>query len=260
MDSRVAVVTGGGSGIGLAVARALLADGPVVVVDRDAEAIKAVSSEGLDALCLDVTVTDDWRQLVDHLRARYGRLDTLVHNAGTAHIAPLPQNSDDDLRRVLDTNVLSVLIGTREAWDLLVASRGCIVNVASVSAIVGQDAAAAYVASKGAVVAVTRALATELAAHGVRVNSVCPGSTMTPLLERHFASLPDGDEAHRRLVARHPLGRLLTPADIAPTIVHLTRPEAGAITGSNVVVDGGLTATFDYGTTFAGGGSHHADA
>src|SRR5919107_665057 len=176
MDSRVAVVTGGGSGIGLAVARALLADGPVVVVDRDAEAIKAVSSEGLDALCLDVTVTDDWR------------------------------------------------------------------------AIVGQDAAAAYVASKGAVVAVTRALATELAAHGVRVNSVCPGSTMTPLLERHFASIPDGEEAHRRLVARHPIGRLLTPADVEPTIVHLTRPEAGAITGSNIVVDGGLTATFDYGT------------
>ncbi len=260
MDPRVAVVTGGASGIGLAVARALAADGPVVLVDRDEPALEAVADEGFDVFRGDVTSTADWRRLVEHIRLRYGRLDTLVHNAGIAHIAPLPDNTDDDFRRVLDVNVLSVLIGTREAWDLLVASRGSIVNVASVSALVGQDSAAAYVASKGAVVAVTRALATELAPHGVRVNSVCPGSTMTPLLERHFARLTDGEEAKRRLIQRHPLGRLLTADDIAPTVVHLTRPETMAVTGSNVVVDGGLTATFDYGSSFAGGATSHASS
>jgi NAD(P)-dependent dehydrogenase (short-subunit alcohol dehydrogenase family) len=133
-----------------------------------------------------------------------------------------------------------------------------VVNVASVSALVGQDAAAAYVASKGAVVALTRALAVELAPHGVRVNSVCPGSTATPLLARHFDALPDGEQARQRLIERHPIGRLLTAEDIAPTIVHLTRPEAGAITGANFVVDGGLTATFDFGSSFAGGGPSSA--
>lgn len=259
MDQRVSVVTGGGSGIGLAVARALFSAGPVVVADHDPAAIAAAAETGLDALEVDVTSTEAWRHLIRHVAARYGRLDILVHNAGTAHIASLPDTSDADFARVLDTNLLSVLLGTREAWDLLVASKGCVVNVASVSAVVGQDRAAAYVASKGAVVALTRALAVELAPHGVRVNSVSPGATMTPLLERHFASLPDGAEAKRRLAARHPIGRLLTPDDIAPTVVHLTRPEAAAITGTNVIVDGGLTATFDYGSSFAGGGAAHAD-
>lgn len=259
MGTHVSVVTGGGSGIGLAVARTLVAQGHVVVVDRDTSALADAKAEGFDAVHADVGSTDDWRHLIMHIRTRYGRLDALVHNAGTAHIAALVESSDQDFHRVLDTNVLSVLIGTREAWNLLVDSRGCVVNVASVSALVGQDRAAAYVASKGAVVALTRALAVEFAPHGVRVNSVCPGSTMTPLLERHFANLPEGEEAQRKLVQRHPIGRLLTPEDIAPTIVHLTQPSAAAVTGANFVVDGGLTATFDFGSSFAGGGQH-ADA
>lgn len=252
MEGRVSVVTGGASGIGLATARALAHKGPVVVADRDVSAVERDAS--FDAVEVDVTSSEDWRRLVAHVDQHYGRIDALVHNAGTAHIASLRDTSDADLERVLRTNVLSVLIGTREAWDLLVRARGCVVNVASVAAVVGQDRAAAYVASKGAVVAVTRALAVELAPYSVRVNSVCPGSTDTPLLERHFARLPHGDEARRKLVDRHPIGRLLTPEDIAPTIVHLTEPGAAAITGANFIVDGGLTATFDFGSTFSGGG------
>jgi NAD(P)-dependent dehydrogenase (short-subunit alcohol dehydrogenase family) len=258
MGPRVSVVTGGASGIGLAVARDLLEHGPVVVADRDAAGLGAAADLGCDTLQMDVTSTDDWRRLVSHVADGHGRIDALVHNAGTAHIAALVECSDHDLTTVLHTNVLSVLIGTREAWDLLVRARGCVVNIASVSAVVGQDRAAAYVASKGAVVAVTRALAVELAPHGVRVNSVCPGSTMTPLLERHFARLPQGASARRKLVERHPIGRLLTPDDIAPTVVHLTSPGASAITGANFMVDGGLTATFDFGSSFAGGGDHDA--
>jgi NAD(P)-dependent dehydrogenase (short-subunit alcohol dehydrogenase family) len=258
MGAGLALVTGGASGIGLATARLLRSHGSVLVVDRDRAQLDAVAGEGFDTLEADVTSSESWRRLAEYVRDRHGRLDALVHNAGTAHIAPLVRTSDDDLRRVLDTNVLSVLVGTRELWDLLVAARGCVVNVASVSALVGQDAAAAYVASKGAVVSLTRALAVELAPHGVRVNSVCPGSTATPLLDRHFAALPDGEVARKRLIDRHPIGRLLTAEDIAPTIVHLTRPEAAAITGANVVVDGGLTATFDYGSSFAGGGNNAA--
>ena len=255
MGQRISVVTGGGSGIGLAVSKQLLEHGPVVAADRDAAALREAEREGCEAVQMDVTSTTDWRRLISHLDRAYGRLDALVHNAGTAHIASLVECTDDDLRTVLDTNVLSVLIGTREAWPLLVRSRGCVVNVASVSAVVGQDRAAAYVASKGAVVALTRALAVELAPHGVRVNSVCPGSTMTPLLARHFERLPHGEEAKQKLIERHPIGRLLTPEDVAPTVVHLTGPGAAAITGANFIVDGGLTATFDFGSSFAGGAS-----
>lgn len=255
MDPRVSLITGGGSGIGLAVARLLRERGTVVVADRDEAALAAAAAEGFDTIRLDVRLTAEWRDAARVVLARYGRLDGLVHNAGVAPIAPLTDTVDDDLDRTYETNVRSVLVGTRECWDLLVASRGAVVNVASVAGLVGQDASSAYVASKGAVIALTRALAIELAPHGVRVNCVSPGTTMTPMLERHFETIPDGDAAREHLTRRHLLGRLLAPADIAPSVVHLLSPETAAgMTGSNVVVDGGLTASFDYGNTFAGGG------
>jgi NAD(P)-dependent dehydrogenase (short-subunit alcohol dehydrogenase family) len=250
VDPRVSVVTGGASGIGLAVARRLASHGPVVVADLDGTALAAAEQEGLSPYRLDVG---------QHLRGKYGRVDALVHNAGIAPIAPLTETTNAQFDATYATNVRSVLVGTKELWDLLVAARGSIVNVASVAALVGQDRSAAYVASKGAVLALTRALAIELAPHGVRVNSVCPGTTMTPLLERHFKSIPAGDQAQEHLIRRHPLGRLLTPEDIAPSIVHLLFAEtAGAMTGTNIVVDGGLTASFDYGDSFSGGGGSNA--
>lgn len=259
MGPFVAVVTGGGSGIGLATARLLAAQGAdVVVADVSEIALTTARVEGFTALRTDVSRSEDWARLAGFVAERHGRLDALVHNAGVAHIAPLVESTDEDIESVLRVNVLSVLYGTRACWDLLVAGGGSVVNVASVSALVGQDRSAAYVASKGAVVAVTRALAVELAPHGVRVNSVSPGTTLTPLLERHFASLPEGRRARARLEERHPIGRLLTPEDIAPTIVHLLGDGAAAMTGANVVVDGGLTATFDFGSSFAGGGAPDA--
>lgn len=253
MDPHVALVTGGGSGIGLATARLLKDRGHVIVADRDQASLEKAADEGFEPVAMDVGVSADWQRLADLIRDRHGRLDVVVNNAGVAYIARLVETTDEQLISVLNTNVLSVLYGARALWDLLVASRGCIVNVASVSALVGQDRAAAYVASKGGVVALTRALAVEFAPFGVRVNSVCPGPTLTPLLERHFQQLPDGDEARRRLTERLPIGRLLTAEDIAPTIVHLAGPGTEAVTGANFVVDGGLTATFDFGSSFAGG-------
>jgi NAD(P)-dependent dehydrogenase (short-subunit alcohol dehydrogenase family) len=256
VDPHVALVTGGASGIGLATARLLKVRGhTIIIADRDATSLEKAKDEGFEPVVMDVGVSADWQRLADLVRERHGRLDILVNNAGVAHIAPLVETTDEQLRSVLNTNVLSVLYGTRALWDLLVASGGCVVNVASVAALVGQDRAAVYVASKGAVVALTRALAVELAPYGVRVNSVCPGPTLTPLLERHFQQLPDEDEARRRLTQRLPIGRLLTAEDVAPTIVHLASAGTEAVTGANFVVDGGLTATFDFGSSFAGGGT-----
>ncbi|MEV8136748.1 SDR family NAD(P)-dependent oxidoreductase [Microbacterium aurantiacum] len=256
MDQRVSVVTGGGSGIGLAVARLLAEQGPVVVADRDVSALEGAETPGLVAFAMDVQETGDWRRLVAMLRERFGVVHNVVHNAGIAPIAPLIDSDDEAFDRAWRTNVRSILVGTRELWDLLVAGRGSVVNVASVAGLVGQDASAAYVASKGAVIALTRALAIELAPSGVRVNCVSPGTTLTPLLERHFDSIPDGAAARDHLTRRHLLGRLLTPDDVAPTIVHLLSPDAAAgMTGGNYVVDGGLTASFDYGNSFAGGAS-----
>lgn len=254
MDQRISVVTGGGSGIGRAVALLLKAHGPVVVPERNAESLERVAADGLVPFPMDVRETDDWRRLSAMLAERFGKVHNVVHNAGVAPIAPLIDSVDADLDLVWNTNVRSILVGTRELWSLLGAAQGSVVNVASVAGLVGQDASAAYVASKGAVIALTRALAIELAPSGVRVNCVSPGTTLTPLLERHFQSIPNGEQAREHMTRRHPLGRLLSPDDVAPTIVHLLSPEsAGGITGANFVVDGGLTASFDYGNTFAGG-------
>ena len=247
-------MTGGGSGIGLAVARRLRAFGPVVLADRDKETLVQAETEGFDCYQMDVSRTEAWQGLNEYLLQGYGRLNALVHNAGVAPIARLVDTDDELIDLTYATNVRSVLVGTRELWNLITQSRANIVNIASVAAVVGQDRSAAYVASKGAVVAVTRALAIELAPYGVRANSVCPGTTMTPMLEHHFASIPSGDEAKEHTIRRHPLGRLLVADDIAPSVVHLLWNEtAGGMTGSNIVVDGGLTATFDYGNSFAGG-------
>lgn len=256
MDRRVSLITGGASGIGLAIARMLRDAGPVYVADIDESALSAVEAEGLRPIRLDVADTAAWRGLASRLAAEEGRLDHLVHGAGVAPIAHLTDASDELIDRTYATNVRSVLVGTRELWDLLTASRGSVVSIASVAGVVGQAASAAYVASKGAVISVTRALAIELAPAGVRVNCVSPGTTLTPLLRAHFASLPDGDRAQAQITRRQPLGRLLTPEDIAPTVVHLLSPATAAgITGANYIVDGGLTASFDYGNDFAGGGS-----
>jgi len=255
MDRRVSLVTGGASGIGLAAARRLRNEGPVYVADIDDEALAEAERLGLTPVRLDVAETAAWRDCAARIAVEEGRLDCLVHAAGIAPIAPLTSTSDDAIDRTYATNVRSVLIGTRELWELLVVSRGSIVTVASVAGVVGQDLSAAYVASKGAVIAVTRALAIELAPSGVRVNCVSPGTTLTPMLRSHFESLPDGALAMAQITRRQPIGRLLVPEDIAPTIVHLLNPVGAAgMTGANVIVDGGLTASFDFGNDFAGGG------
>lgn len=248
----IVIVTGSASGIGAEVTARLRDDG-TRVLGLD---VTSPADPHPDDRRFDVTDEAAWESLADELADGTDRVRGVVHAAGTAVIAPVTETSVDDFRRVLEINLVSVFAGTRALWALLVRDRSAVVAVASVSASVGQDAAAGYVASKGGLVAMVRALATELAPHGVRVNSVSPGSTDTPLLQRHFAALPDGDVARDRLVARQPLGRLLVPADIAPTILHLLGPGAIAVTGTDITVDGGLTATFDYGTSFAGGGDH----
>ncbi|MBW4721379.1 SDR family NAD(P)-dependent oxidoreductase [Saccharothrix obliqua] len=252
---RVVLVTGAAGGIGTEVARLARArQDTVLVADLPSASLDEVVALGCVPVGLDVTDEGQWAGLAAGVSAEYGRLDALVHNAGVAVVKPMREMGAAEFRAVLDVNVLSVFLGTKAFADLL-SGGGSVVNVASVSALVGQDAATGYVASKGAVVSLTRALATELAPSGVRVNCVCPGSTDTALLARHFDALPDGDDARAALVRRHPIGRLLTAGEVAEVISFLAGPASTGVTGAVWTVDGGLTATFDYGNSFAGG--HH---
>lgn len=249
---KVALITGGFSGIGREVAKALPSDTRVVLADLPTNDAPELG-DNWSAVLLDVSREDQWEAVAEHT-AQLGRLDYLVLSAGIAPIVSVGETTADIAQKVLDVNVASIITGVRVLWDQLVASTASIVIVGSVAGLVGQNKASAYVASKGAVIALTRALAIEFAPHGVRVNCVAPGPTDTPMIRRHFGTLADPEGSRHGLERRMPLGRLLTPNEVAKPIVFLLSAEtASGINGTTLVVDGGLTATFDYGGEFAGG-------
>jgi meso-butanediol dehydrogenase/(S,S)-butanediol dehydrogenase/diacetyl reductase len=224
LDGCVAVVTGGASGIGDACRRLLEASGATVhIVDRAGDS--------------PVDVTD--RAALDRLAASLDRLDVLVNAAGVlTENRPVDELAPDDFRRNFEVNVLGTLNACQAFAELLRARRGAVVNVASQAALVSLPQQAAYTASKGAVAALTRSLAIDWAEHGVRVNAVAPGFTVTPMTEAFF----ENETFTRAATGRIPLGRLLQADEIAAAIVFLASPLASAITGVVLPVDGGWTA------------------
>jgi NAD(P)-dependent dehydrogenase (short-subunit alcohol dehydrogenase family) len=248
-DGKVALVTGGASGIGRATAEALAAGGAAVVIaDVDVEggaaAVEGIAGAGGTASFLPTDVTDEAQiaATVDAAAARHGRLDIAVNNAGrTGTFGPLPDQQLDDWNRTLAVNVTSVFLSLRaEIPHLLRAGGGAIVNTASGAGLKGFAQLPAYVASKHAVVGLTRSVALEYARSGIRVNAVCPGSIRTPMLE----GFTGGDEAALTGMGRlQPVGRLGTAEEVAAAIVWLCSDAASFVTGVAMPVDGGVMAT-----------------
>ena len=228
LEGAVAVVTGGGSGIGEACCRLLEASGALVhVADVAADPP------------LDVTDRAALDNLAARLRKETGRLDVLINAAGVlTENRPVDELSPDDFRRNFEVNVLGTLNACQAFGALLRERGGAVVNVASQAALVSLPEQAAYTASKGAVAALTRSLAIDWAGHGVRVNAVAPGFTITPMTEAFF----ENETFTRAATRRIPLGRLLRADEIAGAIVFLASPLASAITGVVLPVDGGWTA------------------
>jgi len=224
LEGAVAVVTGGASGIGEACCSLLTASGAAVhVADLAAD-------PPLD-------VTD--RAALDELAARLDRVDILINAAGVlTENKPVDELAPDDFRKNFEVNVLGTLQACQAFGPLLRIRRGAVVNVASQAALVSLPWQAAYTAAKGAVAALTRSLAIDWAEHGVRVNAVAPGFTVTPMTAAFF----ENEIFVRAATRRIPLGRLLQPEEIAGAIVFLASPLAGAITGVVLPVDGGWTA------------------
>jgi len=241
LGGKVALVTGGGSGIGAACVRALAEEGvSVLVVDYDAEAAAAIAAEvGGSAFAADVTDPDACIAMVAAALDALGRLDVAVNNAGVgpAGLIPTADISVDDWRRVLATNLDGVFYSMRaEIPALLRAGGGSIVNMSSAIAVVGRAGAAAYAASKHGVLGLTRTAAIEYGRDGIRVNAVGPGTTETSLTRDAIASEPE------KIVARVPLGRVAVPEDIAPLVVFLASDASAFCTGGWYAVDGGWTA------------------
>ncbi len=250
LAGRIALVTGAGSGIGAATAEALAAAGARVwVTDLDAASARQVADRlgGAAARGLDVTSERDWAAALAEVRQRDGRLDVLVNNAGVSSAAPLDALTLDDWRRTMAVNVEGALLGLRAALPLLRAARGCVVNVASASGRKAQPGAAAYCTSKAALLMLSRGAARELAPD-VRVNCVLPAGVKTPMWEgmaffRDLVAERGGVEpAYAALAEDTPLGRFCEPREVAAAIVMLCGDDAAAITGAELVIDGGYTA------------------
>ena len=238
--TRVVVVTGGGKGIGKSVVERFAAAGErVVAVGRDRRALDAAGAAETD-VC---DVTDE--EQVAALFERLGPVDVLVNNAGVATSATLQRTTLDDWRAVLDVNATGAFLCTRAVLGgMIERGSGRIVTVASTAARVGARYTAAYTASKHAAVGLMRAVAAEVAGTGVTANAVCPAYVRTEMTRSSIARIVEvtdrsEDEAEAALAASSPLGRLLEPSEVAFAVAFLAAPEAGAINGQALVLDGG---------------------
>lgn len=261
LQGRVAFVTGGLRGIGLACAQRLSADGAeVVVCDLDdpaaAQLVVASIAPSASYIRMDVTSESDWQVARDHVVARHGKLHILVNNAGTDLTGAVENIPLEDWRRIMAINVDGVFLGTRTFTPLLAASGGgvaggaSIINVSSIMGLVGMSEVSAYNASKGAVRMFTKGIAMEFAAKRmpIRANSLHPGFVETPLLHAGFQRWVDKGIAEKvedlidGMNAATPIGRLASPEEIAGPVAFLAGPDSSYMTGAELVIDGGWTA------------------
>ena len=244
----VAFVTGAARGIGRATAEGFShAGAAVAVLDRDATEAQRVAEDieraGGRALALGADVADPGAisDAVARCRDVFGRLDVLVNNAGIHFARGIAEYTDDEIDRLLGVNLKGALHAIRSALPLLRLSKGSIVSVSSMTGLVGQDRGAVYVATKGALIAMTKALALELAADGIRVNCVCPAGVDTPLMRTWAQTLPDPEAVLRGQADMHLFKRLASSEEIASAILFLASPDASFITGVSLPVEGGAT-------------------
>lgn len=230
-----AVVTGGGSGIGLATARLLAARGArVAVLDL---------APGAEFVSLRADVTDDAsvRLAVDIAAEQLGGIDIVLNNAGVGAVGTVADNPDEQWHRVFDVNVVGMVRVSRAALPYLRQSaHAAIVNTCSVAATAGLPQRALYSATKGAVLSLTLAMAADHVHEGIRVNCVNPGTADTPWVGRLLDQAADPAAERAALAARQPMGRLVTASEVAAAIAYLVSPAAGAVTGTALAVDGGM--------------------
>ncbi|MFZ2019727.1 MAG: SDR family oxidoreductase [Methyloceanibacter sp.] len=247
LEDKIALVTGGGAGIGRAIAETFAREGAkVMIADRDGDAAKELadaivkSNGAASAHEVDVTDTAQVKKLMEEIGAAHGRLDVLVNNAGVGERADFRHLSDEAWERVWSVNLDGTVRCAREAFDLLKASgKASIINLSSIMATKHTRQMAVYSATKGAVSALSRSLAVEYAPYGIRVNTLLPGYVDTALIGRYISN----PMIAKALLTQTPLRRFGTPQDIANAALFLASDEAAYITGASLNVDGGMATT-----------------
>ena len=251
LDGRVAVITGGASGMGEAATRLFVREGARVVIGDVQKAKAEALAAGLDgkavALAGDVSRSADVKALVDLAIARFGRLDVMFNNAGIGGgEALIHETSEAVFDRIVAVDLKAVWLGIKHAVPIMMqAGGGSIVNTASVSALLGMKYQGAYGAAKGGVVQLTRVAAIEYAEHGIRVNAILPGGVLTPLVYANpaLAQPLDPQIVEAQLAHVQPIRRAGQPTDIANAALWLASDESSFVTGASIVVDGGWTAS-----------------
>jgi len=243
---KIAIVTGGASGIGLAIAQAFVQQNIfTVVVGRDQEKLqqaKTLLGDLCTTISCDLTVLSDIPELVEKIISEYGHIDILVNNAGINMKKEFTDVTDEDFQRILQTNVTSVFALSREVVkDMLLRKEGSIINISSMASQYGIPKVIAYTASKSAVEGMTRAMAVELSPKGIRVNCIAPGFIATDMSAKALNSDP---ERKNKALSRTPMGHLGTPADIGEAAVFLASEGAKYVTGVVLPVDGGNSVGF----------------
>ncbi|NQX69179.1 SDR family oxidoreductase [Paenibacillus alba] len=242
--SKVAIVTGGASGIGEVAARLFAEEGAKVVIadfsDRGQAVSDQLNAKGLDTLFVktDVSKEDDVIHMVTQTVNTYGKLDILFANAGIAKDAPADQLSMEAWQRTIDINLTGVFLCDKYAIKQMLAqgTGGSIVNCGSIHSHVGKASVTAYASAKGGVKLLTQSLGADYATKGIRINAVCPGYIDTPLIEGRSEAVT------QHLIGLHPMGRLGRPEEVAKAVLFLASEDASFITGTSLLVDGGYTA------------------
>ena len=248
-ERKTVLITGAGVGIGRAAAVSFAREGAQVAVnsltpENGEETLRRVLEQGTEAIYIqgDVSVDQDAKLMVSRTVERFGKIDVLVNNAGIVIPGRVETMTEDDWDRTMNVNVKGVFLVSKYAVAaMLVSGGGVIVHNASVAALKGLKDRAAYTASKGAVLALTKSMAADYLQDNIRVNCICPGTTDTPSLERRIQEFDDPSQARREFIARQPMGRLGRDEEIAEAILFAASDAAGFMNGATVCIDGGMT-------------------
>jgi len=249
LSGKVAIITGAGSGIGKASAELFAEEGArVLAVDWNREkgesTAAAIRREGGEAFYCDADVSrrEDVERMVGTALEKYERLDVLFNNAAVQIMAKLVDTTEETWDRIQSVNLKGVFLGCKYAIPAMIRTGGgSIINMASVLGFVGDPDLAAYCAAKGGVISLTKVTALTYGTHGIRVNCICPGDVNTPMVAAYFDNAPDPEQLRQEVYSKYALRRIASPAEVAQVAVFLASDASSFITGSTLVVDGGLT-------------------
>ncbi len=250
VSGKVVLITGAASGLGAESARRLASEGAHLVLtdmasDAGSDLAQALTAQGHQALFLNQDVTDEarWTEVAKAAMDRFGKIDVLINSAGISGSEPFLEASLATWRQVMSVNLDGTFLGMHAVAPIMAeGGGGSIINLSSILGKVGMAGAAAYCASKGGVLMLTKATALELAPLGIRVNSVHPGFIETPMVTNALHEAENGNEMRDLIISRHALGRMGLAREIADGIVFLASDESSFMTGAELVIDGGYTA------------------